>query len=113
MAHILRSSPASPFGRKVKLSAYVSDLMSEIEVVQANTTDPEDSLRAQNPLGKIPALILENGPTLYDSRVIVEWLDTEARARGRQGVIPQEHDKRFAALTLQSLADGIMDAAIL
>ena len=113
MPHILRSSPASPFGRKVKLAAYATNLMDELEVVQANTTDPEDSLRTQNPLGKIPILILSTGQTLYDSRVILEWIDTEARSRGVQGIIPQEHDKRFAALTLQALSDGIMDAAIL
>jgi glutathione S-transferase len=113
MPHILRSSPASPFGRKVKIAAYHTGLMSSLEVVQANTTDPEDSLRTQNPLGKIPILILSTGQTLYDSRVILEWIDTEARSRSVHGIIPQEHDKRFAALTLQALSDGIMDAAIL
>ena len=48
---ILRSSPASPFGRKVKIAAHVLGLMDQIEVVVANTLDPEDVIRKQNPLG--------------------------------------------------------------
>ena len=72
---ILRSSPASPFGRKVKISASLLGLSDKIQIVDADTTNPEDSLRQQNPLGKIPALVLENGEVLYNSRVIVEYLD--------------------------------------
>jgi glutathione S-transferase len=64
---ILRSSPASPFGRKVKIAAALLGLSGRIEVVLADTTDPYEALRTQNPLGKIPALILEDGRVLYDS----------------------------------------------
>ena len=106
----LRSSPASPFGRKVKLVAYRLGLMDRIEVVNADTADPSDSLRAQNPLGKIPALILDDGQVLYDSRVIVDYLDHLA---GGGGVIPLDPAQRFPALTMQALADGVMDAALL
>jgi glutathione S-transferase len=106
----LRSSPASPFGRKVKLVAYRLGLMDRIEVVNADTADPSDSLRAQNPLGKIPALILDDGQVLYDSRVIVDYLDHLA---GGGGVIPADPAQRFPALTMQALADGVMDAALL
>ncbi|ESR26897.1 glutathione S-transferase [Lutibaculum baratangense] len=105
----LRSSPASPFGRKVKVAAAHLGLADRIEVVQADTSDPEDNLRTQNPLGKIPVLVLEDGTTLFDSRVIVEYLDHLA---GGGKIIPQGQ-RRFAALTLQALADGILDAAIL
>lgn len=105
----LRSSPASPFGRKVKISASLLGLMDRIEIVDADTTNPEDTLRQQNPLGKIPALILENGEALYDSRVIVEYLDHLA---GGGHILPTGWD-RFAALREQALADGIMDAALL
>jgi glutathione S-transferase len=77
--------------------------------VQADTNDANDPLRQQNPLGKIPTLILENGETLYDSRVILEYLDHLA---GGGKIIPAG-EARFAALRLQALADGIMDAAIL
>jgi glutathione S-transferase len=106
---VLRSSPASPFGRKVKLSAAILGLTDRIQIVDADTLNPEDSIRQQNPLGKIPALILENGEVLYDSRVIVDYLDHLA---GGGRVIPNGPE-RFTALRDQALADGIMDAALL
>ena len=105
---VLRSSPASPFGRKIKIAAAVLGLTDRIEIVPADTTDPADSLRRQNPLGKIPALVLEDGRVLYDSRVIAEYLDHLAGG----GLYPAG-EKRFDALVRQALADGIMDAAIL
>ncbi|WP_112662690.1 glutathione S-transferase family protein [Microvirga flavescens] len=106
---VLRSSPTSPFGRKVKIAAELLGLLDRIEIVPADTNDPADSLREQNPLGKIPALVLENGEALYDSRVIVEYLDFVA---GGGKIIPAGLD-RFKALREQALADGIMDAALL
>jgi glutathione S-transferase len=107
---VLRSSPFSPFGRKVKITAALLGLSDRFTVVMADTQDPEDNLRQQNPLGKIPALLLEDGRALYDSRVIVEYLDHLA---GGGRVIPALAEARFEALTLQALADGIVDAAIL
>lgn len=107
---ILRSSPPSPFGRKVKIAAALAGLKERIEVVLADTNDPVDVLRSQNPLGKIPVLILEDGTTLYDSRVIIEYFDWLA---GGDVLIPAEPKVRFAALTQAALADGILDAAIL
>ena len=106
---ILRSSPPSPFGRKVKLAARHLALMDRIRVEMTNTNDGNDTIRRQNPLGKIPALILENGEVIYDSPVILEYLDHLA---GGGRIIPAG-DARWAALRLQALADGIMDAAIL
>ena len=105
---VLRSSPASPFGRKVKMAALELGLMDRIEIVVADTTDPSEPLRQQNPLGKIPALILEDGTTLFDSRVIVDYLDYLAGGR----LIPAG-EARFQQLRLQALADGICDAALL
>jgi glutathione S-transferase len=107
---VLRSSPASPFGRKVRIAAAILGLTQQIEIVAADTSDAADSLRGQNPLGKIPALILEDGAVLYDSPVIVEYLDWLA---GGGKVLPVAPAARFSALTLQALADGIMDAALL
>ncbi|HEV2559925.1 MAG TPA: glutathione S-transferase [Microvirga sp.] len=104
----LRSSPASPFGRKVKISAALLGLEDRIETVEADTLDPNDSLRQQNPLGKIPALILESGETLYDSRVIAEYLDHLAGGR----LFPAG-EARFPAITQMVLADGIAEAALL
>ena len=106
---ILRSSPPSPFGRKVKIAARLLDLSKFVKIQPADTNDPQDSLRAQNPLGKIPALILDDGTVLYDSRVIVEYLDHLA---GGGRIIPTGPE-RFSVLRLQALADGVMDAALL
>lgn len=106
---ILRSSPPSPFGRKVKIAAAILGLSDKIEIVITDTIDPNDSIRQQNPLGKIPALILGDGSVVYDSRVIVEYLDMVA---GGGKIIPNGPE-RIATLTLQALADGIMDAGIL
>ena len=91
---VLRSSPASPFGRKVKMAALELGLMDKIEIVAADTTDPNEVLREQNPLGKIPTLVLEDGVTLF-------------------GKIIPAGEARFAQLRLQALADGIADAALL
>ncbi len=99
---ILRSVPASPFGRKVKIAADLLGLHDEIEVVFADTSDPGDSLREQNPLGKIPVLILADGTKLYDSRVIVEYLDAQA---GGYRLIPVEPAARWRVLTAAALAD--------
>jgi glutathione S-transferase len=106
---VLRSSPASPFGRKVKIAASLLGLTDKIEIVPADTVSPDDSIRRENPLGKIPALILENGDALYDSRVIVEYLDFLA---GGGRIVPTG-EARFFAFRDQALADGIMDASLL
>lgn len=107
---VLRSSPPSPFGRKVKIAASLLGLSDRIRVETADTNDPADSLRGQNPLGKIPALIRPDGMVIYDSRVILEYLDHLA---GGGRIIPTEPEARFEALTLQALCDGLMDAALL
>ena len=107
---ILRSVPASPFGRKIKLAAAILGRDGDIRVEATDTNDPADTLRGQNPLGKIPTLVLEDGSTLFDSRVISEYLDALA---GGGRLIPAEARARFAALRLQALCDGVMDACIL
>jgi glutathione S-transferase len=106
---VLRSSPASPFGRKVKIAALELGLMDRIEIAAADTNDPAEPLRQQNPLGKIPTLVLEDGTTLFDSRVIVDYLDHLA---GNGRLIPAG-EARFTQLRLQALADGLCDAALL
>jgi glutathione S-transferase len=107
---ILRSSAASPFGRKVVIALSLLGFDRDVCIEPADTVDPHDSLRAQNPLGKIPVLIAEDGSTFYDSRVILEYLDDRA---GGGKIIPREAGPRFAALRLQALCDGILDASIL
>ena len=107
---ILRSSPASPFVRKVRIAAAVLDLVDKIDLRETDLNDPADPIRVQNPLGKIPALILDDGTIYYDSRVILEVLDHLA---GGDRIIPREPKARFAALRLQALCDGILDASVL
>ena len=107
---ILRSAPPSPFGRKVKIAAAILGLSDRMQIVAADTNDTTDELRSQNPLGKIPTLVLDDGQTLFDSRVILEYLD---HLSGGGRIIPRDPDMRFAALRLQALCDGIMDASIL
>lgn len=107
---VLRSAAASPFAWKVRIAAAVLELEDRIEISAADTNNPGDSLRSQNPLGKIPALILETGETIFDSAVIVEYLDWLA---GGGKIIPSEPKARFRSLTQESLADGIAEAAVL
>ncbi len=107
---ILRSSPPSPFGRKVRIALIHLRLVERVEIVTTDTASETDSIRKQNPLGKIPTLITDAGRPLYDSRVILEYLDHLA---GGNRIIPTDPDARFATLTLQALADGILDASIL
>lgn len=107
---ILRTSPTSPFVRKVRMAANILGLMDKIRQEPSDTLDPNDSVRKQNPLGKIPTLILDDGTALFDSRVILEYLDHLA---GGGKIIPTSTKERFEALRLQALADGIMDAGVL
>src|SRR5579883_1897717 len=107
---ILRSSPASPFGRKVRIAITALGLDREVKTEAADTTDINDTVRQQNPLGKIPVLIAEDGTAFYDSRVILEYLDHRA---GGGKIVPAAAPARLAALRLQALGDGILDASIL
>ena len=107
---ILRSSPASPFGRKVRMAIAIVGLDKDVKVEAADTSDPGDTVRQQNPLGKIPVLLTEDGNAWYDSRVILEYLDHRA---GGGRIVPRDPVARLAGLRLQSLCDGILDASIL
>jgi glutathione S-transferase len=107
---VLRASPSSPFVRKVRMAIDVVGLTAGVKIEPSNTMDASDSVRSQNPLGKIPTLLLEDGTALYDSRVIVEYLDERA---GGGKLIPANGKERLLALRLQALADGIMDAGVL
>jgi glutathione S-transferase len=103
-------SPPSPFSRKVRIAAAVLGLSSKLALVPTDTLDPDDPLRQKNPLGKIPLLETDDGLFIYDSAVIAAWLDFFA---GGGGVLPSDPSRRFGALTLEALADGLADAALL
>lgn len=98
---------ASPFARKVMACAIARGIDGQITLVPSSGGNGE--VEAVNPLGKIPCLITDDGLSLYDSRVICEFLD------GVGDVFPlfPEHGLRLRALRFQALADGIMDAAVL
>jgi glutathione S-transferase len=106
----LRTGNTSPFGRKIRIAVTVLGLEREVAIEPASTLDPADPIRQQNPLGKVPVLILDDGAALYDSPVILEYLDHRA---GGGRILPKDPQLRFAALRLQALADGLMDASIL
>ena len=105
-------NPASPYVRKVRVTAHELGLNDNIELISVTLTPvaPHAGVRASNPIGKIPALITDEGATLYDSPVICEYLD--ARAGGNR-IFPAAGAARWTALRRQALADGIMDAAVL
>ena len=107
---VLRSTVTSPFGRKVRMAVEILGLSSRIQLVPANTLDESDTLRQQNPLGKMPCLLLDDGTAIYDSQVIIEFLQEIA---GGEQLVPLRGLPRYVALTRATLADGIADAALL
>ena len=88
----------------------VLGLSDRVTLVPANPLDESDTLRQQNPLGKMPCLVLADGTSIYDSGVIIEYLQEVA---GSDRLLPARGPARFKALTLARLADGITEAAIL
>jgi glutathione S-transferase len=107
---VLRSTLTSPFGRKVRMVIEVLGLGDRVSLVPADPLDESDTLRQQNPLGKMPCLLLSDGTSIYDSGVIIDYLQ---ELKGTDKLIPPRGLARFKALTLARLADGILDASIL
>jgi glutathione S-transferase len=105
----LYDNAASPFCRKVKVLLREVGRESEVDLIPSggNPLAKGTSPAAPNPLGKIPALVRDDGPAVYDSRVICRYLD----ARFSGGLYPES--RIWEVLTLEATADGIMDAAVL
>ena len=103
----LTFSPASPYVRKVILSAYRAGIQDELELVEAGS-ESDSLLRSQNPLGKIPVLQKPDGDFLFDSRVIVEHI---SKLGG--GLIPENGSEKDLILTRSALAEGLTDASLL
>jgi glutathione S-transferase len=103
----LIGSLTSPYVRKVRIvmAEKKLDYQHELEDVWAT-----DKIMASNPLGKVPCLVLAGGEALFDSRVIVEYLDTRSPV---SRLIPEGSRERIEVRTWEALADGITDAAIL
>ena len=102
----LHHNTASPYVRKVMAVAIETGLDQRLDMVSTavNPVDPHDDLNRHNPLGKIPALVLDDGTILYDSRVICEYLDT---LHDGHRLFPSQGSARWTALRRQALADGM------
>ena len=108
----LHWSPRSPFVRKVMIAAHelgLTDRMTCVRTVVA-TTRPHAALMEENPLSKIPTLVLDDGTVLYDLRVVCEYLDTLHTGRK---LIPQHGKERMIALRRQALGDGFLEFLLL
>lgn len=106
----LLSNPGSPFGRKVVMTIAIKNLQDKVETAQVDTLKGDATLFAANPLGRIPCLVLDNGDALHDSRVICEYLDSVGSG---PLLVPRTGPERWRTLTLASLADGLIEQALL
>lgn len=97
----------SPYARKVRIVALEKHI--ELELQEVVLADADNIVKNHNPLGKVPVLILDDGDSVYDSRVIVEYLDFHTPVAR---LIPQDHNARVSVRRWEALADGISDAAI-
>ncbi len=104
----LLASLASPYTRKVRVVLAEKKIECELELVDVGPA--ENPVNAHNPLGKVPTLVLDDGTALYDSRVIVEFLDARAPINR---LIPDETRERVAVRRWEALADGVLDAGLL
>lgn len=104
-------SPTSPYVRKVMILLHETGLIERVTLTPGNTTpmEPNPALQAANPLGKVPCLVRDDGPALFDSTVICRYLD---RLHHGHKLYPSGAAE-FAALTLESLADGMLDAGVM
>ncbi len=106
----LRYSPLSPFVRKVTVTLIETGLEDKVERIPTDVWDPETDIAKDNPLGKIPTLITDDGKALYDSPVICEYLDG---LHDGDKLFPASGQDRWQALRLQALGDGMSEAGVL
>lgn len=99
-------SPASPYSAKVRMAAHITGLPIASEIVK--TDDEPALLVVNNPLGKIPVLLRDDGPAVFDSRAIMQFLDRESGGK----LYPADPAARTEAEVLEALADGVTDCLI-
>jgi glutathione S-transferase len=104
----LLASPLSPYTRKVRIVLAEKRIDYELEMV--DVAPAENPVNRYNPLGKIPTLVLDDGTALYDSRVIVEFLDNVSPF---SRLIPDDKRDRVQVRRWEALADGVLDAGLL
>lgn len=107
---VLRSTLTSPYGRKVRMAAHILGLTAFLQIEPADTRDYADSLMQQNPLGKMPCLLLPDGAALHGSDVIIDYLSYRAED---QQLVPWHGEALYRALTQRDICNGIADAALL
>ena len=105
----LRVSATSPYVRKVRLVAAETGLAAHIDLIPTDVWAQGCDISKYNPLGKIPALITDDGQNLYDSAVICEYLDS---LHGGAKLFPEAGPERWQHLRLHALCDGILDALV-
>ncbi len=104
----LIGSPASPYARKVRV--VMAEKKLDYQYVTVDVWAADCAIGESNPLGKVPCLVMEGGEAVFDSRVIVEYLDTLSPV-GK--LIPAQGRERAEVKTWEALADGLLDAALL
>jgi len=104
----LIGSLASPYVRKVRI--VMAEKKLDYALILEDVWKPESTISLSNPLGKVPCLIMEDGGAMFDSRVIVEYLDTLTPV-GK--LIPSQGRERASVKCWEALADGVLDAAVL
>ena len=108
----LHWSPRSPYVRKVMISAHEMGLSKQLNCVRTvvGGTTPHLELMQENPLGKIPTLVLQDGTIFYDSPVVCEYLDS---LHNGPKLFPAAGPERFTALRRQALGSGMIDMGLL
>jgi glutathione S-transferase len=104
----LISSPTSPYARKVRIA--LADKKIECEMEEMSAWEGDNPVHAYNPLGKVPVLVLDDGTCLFDSRVIVEYLDSVSPV---SRLIPEPARQRIVVRRFEALGDGVCDATAL
>ena len=107
----LRHAHASPYARKARILIREAGLLSKVDEVETSTTpvSTADVLWTENPSGKIPVLTLDDGSTLYDSRVITQYLDS---LHNRTKLYPESGPERWSVMRQEAVAEGLLDSAV-
>jgi glutathione S-transferase len=108
---MLHWSPRSPYVRKVMVALHEKGLADTVEIVRtpADPMVPHEDLMRLNPLSKIPTLEREDGPPIFDSRVICEWADMKGRG---PALFPGDPEQRMLALRDEAIGTGLLDVAV-
>ena len=104
----LYASQTSPYARKVRV--VMAEKKIDYQMVEVDVWSPDTAIGQFNPLGKVPCLVMEDGGAVFDSRVIVEYVDTLTPV---SRMIPQGSRERLEVRCWEALADGLLDAALL